>query len=117
LSCLVSPPGSAFILSRSGAPLVLYSFPTRRSSDLAWKWRSVGAIHNQRNLVLPGQRFQPGQLFIGNHIPGGVGWPGDTDSAGNVDRKSTRLNSSHVKISYAVFCLKKKKYTHYTKYR
>src|SRR5436309_5509831 len=27
----------------------------------------------------------------------------------NVDRKSTRLNSSHVKISYAVFCLKKKK--------
>src|SRR5690606_39455559 len=28
---------------------------------------------------------------------------------GLVDRKSTRLNSSHVKISYAVFCLKKKK--------
>src|SRR6266511_4434450 len=27
------------------------------------------------------------------------------------DRKSTRLNSSHVKISYAVFCLKKKKQT------
>src|SRR5690606_42077427 len=27
----------------------------------------------------------------------------------NPDRKSTRLNSSHVKISYAVFCLKKKK--------
>src|SRR5690606_29779551 len=28
-----------------------------------------------------------------------------------IDRKSTRLNSSHVKISYAVFCLKKKRYT------
>src|SRR5438270_8970089 len=28
-----------------------------------------------------------------------------------VDRKSTRLNSSHSQISYAVFCLKKKKYT------
>src|SRR6266511_5271745 len=28
------------------------------------------------------------------------------------DRKSTRLNSSHVKISYAVFCLKKKKKYH-----
>src|SRR3712207_8628549 len=27
------------------------------------------------------------------------------------DRKSTRLNSSHANISYAVFCLKKKKYT------
>src|SRR5436190_18309162 len=30
-----------------------------------------------------------------------------------VDRKSTRLNSSHTVISYAVFCLKKKKNTHY----
>src|SRR5690606_40338175 len=30
-----------------------------------------------------------------------------------VDRKSTRLNSSHVKISYAVFCLKKKKKNKY----
>src|SRR5438874_6839836 len=29
-----------------------------------------------------------------------------------VDRKSTRLNSSHVEISYAVFCLKKKKQQH-----
>src|SRR3989442_10969190 len=29
--------------------------------------------------------------------------------AGVLDRKSTRLNSSHVRISYAVFCLKKKK--------
>src|SRR2546430_8464122 len=28
------------------------------------------------------------------------------------DRKSTRLNSSHSQISYAVFCLKKKKHTH-----
>src|SRR5947199_3713004 len=41
-----------------------------------------------------------------------------TDMAGNaaVDRKSTRLNSSHLGISYAVFCLKKKKqrYERYT---
>src|SRR5690554_7184039 len=33
----------------------------------------------------------------------------------SVDRKSTRLNSSHVRISYAVFCLKKKKITLTTK--
>src|SRR2546427_4202656 len=32
----------------------------------------------------------------------------------NVDRKSTRLNSSHSQISYAVFCLKKKKKEHNT---
>src|SRR5690554_7047441 len=30
-------------------------------------------------------------------------------AANRIDRKSTRLNSSHVRISYAVFCLKKKK--------
>src|SRR5690606_41004653 len=35
--------------------------------------------------------------------------PGQNDrSVKSKDRKSTRLNSSHVKISYAVFCLKKK---------
>src|SRR3989442_7646005 len=34
--------------------------------------------------------------------------------AGYTDRKSTRLNSSHVRISYAVFCLKKKKRTRAT---
>src|SRR5690554_318380 len=34
-----------------------------------------------------------------------------TLSYGAVDRKSTRLNSSHVRISYAVFCLKKKNST------
>src|SRR5699024_7963231 len=33
---------------------------------------------------------------------------------GDIDRKSTRLNSSHVSISYAVFCLKKKKQQHST---
>src|SRR5438876_6601773 len=33
-----------------------------------------------------------------------------TDAGRKLDRKSTRLNSSHPSISYAVFCLKKKKY-------
>src|SRR5690554_7079856 len=33
---------------------------------------------------------------------------GHEDHIGALDRKSTRLNSSHVRISYAVFCLKKK---------
>src|SRR4051812_49639757 len=35
----------------------------------------------------------------------------DHPLAGREDRKSTRLNSSHMSISYAVFCLKKKKPT------
>src|SRR3712207_7232112 len=33
------------------------------------------------------------------------------------DRKSTRLNSSHANISYAVFCLKKKKKVYYNKFK
>src|SRR3712207_6964660 len=41
----------------------------------------------------------------GNGCRGG----GLTAVEGSVDRKSTRLNSSHANISYAVFCLKKKK--------
>src|SRR3712207_7549089 len=41
---------------------------------------------------------------------GGEGGPGTRRlGRGDVDRKSTRLNSSHANISYAVFCLKKKK--------
>src|SRR5690606_40231701 len=46
---------------------------------------------------------------------GALGRHGDRPAVGRSlsnageDRKSTRLNSSHVKISYAVFCLKKKK--------
>src|SRR2546430_7821914 len=37
-----------------------------------------------------------------------------TNTTGDADRKSTRLNSSHSQISYAVFCLKKKnKLRHY----
>src|SRR5690606_42085332 len=40
---------------------------------------------------------------------GPISRPSGTRAPGGVDRKSTRLNSSHVKISYAVFCLKKKK--------
>src|SRR5437867_10637740 len=45
-------------------------------------------------------------------VAAGVGVPSGlnaADTGGPLDRKSTRLNSSHRTISYAVFCLKKKK--------
>src|SRR2546430_5979227 len=41
------------------------------------------------------------------------GQPGGTAGGRLEDRKSTRLNSSHSQISYAVFCLKKKKKQHH----
>src|SRR2546427_5184125 len=56
-----------------------------------------------------------GTIYIGSHsldIPAGA-LPSPTMITA-VDRKSTRLNSSHSQISYAVFCLKKKKKKTYT---
>src|SRR5699024_11863935 len=55
-------------------------------------------------------------LLEGRHFPVGfpaeyVGWRSlavNLSDLAAIDRKSTRLNSSHVSISYAVFCLKKK---------
>src|SRR5438876_7600331 len=44
-------------------------------------------------------------------VPDVVGWRLDAARV-RLDRKSTRLNSSHPSISYAVFCLKKKKLLH-----
>src|SRR2546430_3255523 len=54
------------------------------------------------NDSLPGPRDEPrdGQRPVAASA--------DRSSASRVDRKSTRLNSSHSQISYAVFCLKKK---------
>src|SRR5690606_41403286 len=59
-------------------------------------------------------RFGPGAYQVALAVEGGVPWTHEasrhagTVHLGGSDRKSTRLNSSHVKISYAVFCLKKK---------
>src|SRR3712207_9021415 len=52
---------------------------------------------------------------VAGYAPAGLVLPGRKRHDANVaqphgDRKSTRLNSSHANISYAVFCLKKKKY-------
>src|SRR5690606_40150647 len=48
-------------------------------------------------------------VFMGPHVPEEI--TGAAQVLRRPDRKSTRLNSSHVKISYAVFCLKKKRKT------
>src|SRR3712207_8208583 len=60
-------------------------------------------------LNLEGKLLIPG--FIDVHIHGADGadaMDGSIESLQKIDRKSTRLNSSHANISYAVFCLKKK---------
>src|SRR5690606_41753707 len=80
----------------------LHSFPTRRSSDLArrspCRCRSTKLSKTRKWLI-------GGGVLVAATVAAGGGIDGRRDE----DRKSTRLNSSHVKISYAVFCLKKKK--------
>src|SRR5207244_12054581 len=95
-----------FFLSRPHRDL--HSFPTRRSSDLnsgvnlrgkvLAALANVGVPESGRKLVL--EILQKGP---NDPTDGGFAYA----AAARADRKSTRLNSSHQIISYAVFCLKK----------
>src|SRR5690606_40140325 len=95
----------------------LHSFPTRRSSDLN------ESAHYALYMMWPDE-FQVAKLDYQiewlNFLKKGFGAPAygsgfpfvsitlnEYSCNNDADRKSTRLNSSHVKISYAVFCLKK----------
>src|SRR5690606_39795905 len=94
---------SSLFLPLRRAPRALHSFPTRRSSDLF----ESGPHHSVAILIYyrhPARRQFQDRLGKSDIFPVVV-----VRDPCAVDRKSTRLNSSHVKISYAVFCLKKKK--------
>src|SRR5690606_41731421 len=78
---------------------------------LAFATHAPADRHAQdRPLLRPATRHRAGgrRGRQGDHRPGARPVDG-RGGRGRRDRKSTRLNSSHVKISYAVFCLKKKK--------
>src|SRR5690606_41212225 len=95
----------------------LPSSPTRRSSDLGEHVAELIETHRQQRSELaqqlrecgvdnPGSNVQVGEALV---RAGAQDLPlsAKTGQHQRLDRKSTRLNSSHVKISYAVFCLKK----------
>src|SRR5206468_10726490 len=83
----------------------LPSFPTRRSSDLQQKRGEIGGVERMldraEHLAAIGgdDRRSVALQRMAERVVRGQEEP---------DRKSTRLNSSHDQISYAVFCLKKK---------
>src|SRR5690606_41838617 len=80
----------------------LSRFPTRRSSDLGGHEEQPG-LRERETQPRDDRRYDRGQLHGREQTrPVVAVRPPELE-----DRKSTRLNSSHVKISYAVFCLKK----------
>src|SRR5690606_40341668 len=105
---IVEPPSlrsslSTEVMTQCFTPISLTEFATRfGSSRSTANGRPVATAQNEHervhifpniiNVAVPAPQHSPilGQLPLSQ------------------DRKSTRLNSSHVKISYAVFCLKKK---------
>src|SRR5699024_12812050 len=103
LSCAPLLLRAPFFCHAYAAHRALHSFPTRRSSDL--RRRHVVA---ERQLVGGDQSDRA--TDAPQAVDGAMATGQDCDEAlGHLsDRKSTRLNSSHVSISYAVFCLKKK---------
>src|SRR5437763_11432464 len=82
-----------------GDRLHLHSFPTRRSSDL------YAALCQDEEIV---PIVEPEVLMDGDHDIDRCCSVSEWVLKATLDRKSTRLNSSHRCISYAVFCLKKK---------
>src|SRR5690606_40060525 len=95
----------------SGTPPYLHSFPTRRSSDLPTAEGS-GPTRSTA-LAPPMHALSPSNFWVSRskRLRTARSPRARRSLALDRDRKSTRLNSSHVKISYAVFCLKKKKET------
>src|SRR5262245_65221702 len=95
--------------------LLLRSFPTRRSSDLNADFRD-GIVIGFNPPPIPGLSTTGGFEFYlqdrsGRTLEALAQAAQRVVQAANKrpeDRKSTRLNSSHLGISYAVFCLKKK---------
>src|SRR5947199_4860370 len=80
-------------------------FPYTSSSDLPASWnRAVGAIEATGGVV---EAVTDADIFAAKRVIDRCGVGCEPASAAR-DRKSTRLNSSHLGISYAVFCLKKK---------
>src|SRR2546430_11839430 len=75
-------------------------------------FRSVGGEHHRRDVAqgsVVGHEHDPLDRVVGNEPSRCLLEPRlVAEGKVDVDRKSTRLNSSHSQISYAVFCLKKK---------
>src|SRR3712207_8881544 len=104
----------------AGKTGVVFGVANKRS--IAWAiakaWAGAGA---RLFFNYQGERLKENvEELVGEFGEGTPLWPCDVSKDEEItgffrDRKSTRLNSSHANISYAVFCLKKKKHYVYSK--
>src|SRR5699024_11490788 len=97
----------SFLLSCHAPHRALHSFPTRRSSDLPSTIKKKPSLSFFKTLIAASVISERLGCFVSSLSNSGAIGP-SANNPSNLDRKSTRLNSSHVSISYAVFCLKKK---------
>src|SRR5690606_40815307 len=101
-------------LSNATAPPVLYPLSLHDALPISLGSAVIGSLFALRLVNIIGERLPSdgatGQVGdVASLTPNGVlDLPDSVRDVVVQDRKSTRLNSSHVKISYAVFCLKKK---------
>src|SRR5690606_39756720 len=110
------PPLRPALVLRHPLPPHLSSFPTRRSSVLRRSPATSACCPTPPSLSRR-SRARPTREPSARPClppPAGTAPPScrSRPTTSGRDRKSTRLNSSHVKISYAVFCVKKKNTTH-----
>src|SRR5438874_6149712 len=87
-------------LTGSAALLGIFGFASQLPLlFLSWLGGYIGDHYNRHRGVITTQSVSMVLAFVLAALT----------LTGEIDRKSTRLNSSHVEISYAVFCLKKKR--------
>src|SRR5437868_8977268 len=91
--------GAVFSHYHDSKPRQFLNSPPRQDA------RADSLRRPKQNATGPGLNDWSGSSVLREPIRDGA------EGLGGQDRKSTRLNSSHVSISYAVFCLKKKKQT------
>src|SRR5438309_6991476 len=105
-------PSSFFLMIRRPPRSTLFPYTTLFRSDKAQEahYNLISALHKSlRGSDVDAALYWFARMLDGGEDPKYIARRLVRFAVEDIDRKSTRLNSSHSSISYAVFCLKKKK--------
>src|SRR5438067_12650861 len=98
----------SFLFSTDTATTEIYTLSLHDALPICGAADPLSGVGGERISASPQECHSQAQIERLHHVPSSFLKHG-SHSDPFLDRKSTRLNSSHVSISYAVFCLKKKK--------